>query len=395
MIRVMAWNIERFGVNKLMTNAWDLTAQRGQFIAQSVVNVNPDVFIIIEVQTNAHNAFGGVISDTSGAPGVMAILMHLQAVQAGAGWSVVPPLVISPAGGYSEGIAVFYKSAVFNFWGPNMWNGLTSEPLQIGQSVAYTGLWAGALPNRASGIPGPFQENTLAGKFAFWNGNVLINFPNANARAPWYTLFNEIATGRLLKLFAVHFPPKAYLASQAFQQFANVGEVTGIMTPTEDRIVLGDFNLNALNPAQTGSFATLTGGPVPVNYPQYVQMITGASPNPATMLKSVTQASTTGAAPYYNYSKQDSAGNQQSLDNAFVVRGGAAAAPLAVVGNSVVGTLPMFPIDLAAGNTIPNIIANVHAGGARAKRFRTLVNFGHIGAKRGASDHMPIVVDLP
>ncbi|HET6260934.1 MAG TPA: hypothetical protein VFG99_01690 [Chloroflexia bacterium] len=399
MIRIMAWNIERFGVNKLQANAWDTTGSRTAFITSTIAQANPDVLVIIEVQTNAVAGFGGLISDTSGAPAVQALLWWLRGWQPGAGWSVVPPLIISPGGGYSEGIAVFFKSTNLSFWGPWMWNGVTGAPLVLGMQQTYAGTtWDGYLPAAASTRPGPVNQDTLAGQYRFFDamGNV-INFPNATSRSVWMTQFQVLATGRGLSLFSVHFPPKVAQSRQAFGQLARVPEITSALV-AEDRVVLGDFNINALNGWEAGVFQHLTGGPgviggVPVSPINYIQQFAAA-----TSIKSVKQASTTGAAPYYSYAKLSSAGALMAIDNMFVARAGGAAgaAGNAQVANRVIGTAAApvaYTMDMVS--SIPAIIGGLPPGGARKRRLNTLVNYGHIGGGRGSSDHMPVVIDLP
>jgi hypothetical protein len=308
-------------------------------------------------------------------------------------------LIISPGGGYSEGIAVFFKSTNLNFWGPWMWNGVTGAPLALGMQQSYAATaWAGTLPGTPSTRPGPYNQDTLAGKYRFFDamGNV-INFPNATSRSVWMTQFQVLATGRGLSLFSVHFPPKVAQSRQAFGQLARVPEITSALV-AEDRVVLGDFNINALNGWEAGVFQHLTGGPgplggVPVSPIVYTQQF--ATP---TSIKSVKQASTTGAPNFYSYVKQSNAGALMAIDNMFVARAGGAAGPAgnAQVANRVVGTPPgggLYNMDMVT--SIPAIIFGLPPGGARKRRLNTLVNYGHIGGGRGSSDHMPVVIDLP
>jgi hypothetical protein len=399
MLRIMTWNIERFGVNKFMTSWWDTTAQRQTYIVSTIQTAHPDVLVVIEVQTNAVAGFGGLLSDTSGGPAVQALLWHLRAAFPADNWSAVPPLILTPLGGYSEAVAVLYKATRLKFEGPLMWNGAAAVPLVPGGGVAYVGLWAGSLPNRPSVLG--ISEDALAGKYAFFDGATRLAFPGGNARSLWMTRFLDQTTNRTITLFALHFPPQLPSARAAFGQLARVAEITAPLPADEDRVIVGDFNINSNAPAQANVFAHLTGGPavlpgVPVSPIVYTLQF----PAQTTSLKHIWEASTTGPAPFYNYAGSSAGGVPLGLDNAFVARGAGApgAANNQLVVNRVLGTPAppapaVYAVDMATD--IPTIIANLPPGGARARRFRTLVNFGHVGGSPGASDHMAIVLELP
>lgn len=399
MVRVLVWNIERFGDTKLNTNWWDTTGSRNWFIMNAIAAANPDIIAVIEVQTGAGPGFGGVING-AGDVGSRTLLTQLRFSNMAAGWCLVPPLVISPAGGYSEGIAVYFKSTVFNFWGPNMINGAgtTGVPIGVGAGNYIGGNFANALPAIASTNPAAtaqgYNQNQLAGRHAFFNAaGAAVWFPNGAMRSIWMTQFEYAsATGlRTLSLFVVHFPPQVHLARQAFAQLANVNEIAGALGGTEDRVVCGDFNINALVGAQATAFQHLTGGPgvipgAPVSAVVYAQQIPGAW---ATSIKSVMQSSTTGVAPYYNYVKQSNAGQNLSIDNIFTVRG-ATGGPAAPANPTVWNRVTAPPMAIG----IPALNAALPPGGPRARRFRNIANYGMIGGSRGASDHMAVSIDF-
>src|SRR5947209_2395525 len=50
-IRLMAWNIQRFGINKMNNTVFDQFGARGEFIVDTVTEVNPDILVVIEVCT--------------------------------------------------------------------------------------------------------------------------------------------------------------------------------------------------------------------------------------------------------------------------------------------------------------------------------------------------------
>lgn len=387
-MRIMSWNIERFGVNKFLENDWDTLALRQLLITKTVQTAHPDVLVIIEVQTAAAEGFGSLISDTSGGPATMALLTHLQSVFPGDGWAAVPPVIISPPGtAYREGIAVLFKSQALTFQGP--WTNTAAGiiPPTVGAPpIPYTGLWEIALPAEASGLG--VNQNCLAGQFAFFVGNVRLEYGGFTARSLWRTRFLQKANGRHLDIFSLHFPPAAYLAIQALGEVALTPEIAAPLGAAEDRVILGDFNINVNSPAQAAAFQQLRGETVPA-YPVTYQL--QFPPGPATSLVRVFNAFTNGVPPYYGYASANAAGQWLGLDNALVARGGGAAAPEnQAVLDAVAEATPYF--DMV--NTIP-AINTLHPGAPRYQRFNTLVNFGHIGGGRGASDHMPIVFDLP
>jgi hypothetical protein len=45
--------------------------------------------------------------------------------------------------------------------------------------------------------------------------------------------------------------------------------------------------------------------------------------------------------------------------------------------------------------SIPEINAGIAVIPARKRSFNNIRNFGHIGGGRGASDHLPIIFELP
>jgi hypothetical protein len=406
MVRIMAWNIQRFGRSKMINSAWDHESLRRRHILDTLRIAHPDVFVVIEVQTNWAAGFGGLISFTSGGPGLALLSQALRATFVADDWRLVPPAIISPAPGYSEGIAVFFKSSVLTFEGPMAWTGAAIAKYAPGmQTSAYAVPWMGALPARPSQL-GP-NQNHLAGQYRFDDaaGNRL-GFPNPNARSLWRTRFYNATTARYLSIFAVHLPPRAAQARAAVGQLAQVSEIATPPAPgeIEDRVILGDFNINVNAPWEAEAFRHLTGGPAaagmgaaPVCGIHYRQMF-GA---PAmTNVRSVLQASiNSGGPPYYGYAALNSQQRINGLDNAFVARSQpAVTATNATVVNRVVGTpaaggAPQYPPEMT--NKIADIILAIQSGGGRKKHFNTLINYGHIGGGRGTSDHLGIVFDLP
>ncbi len=401
-MRIMSWNIERFGFNKLAPNWWDKTAARRGHIRKIIGEAQPDVLVVQEVQTSPAEGFGGLISDPSGGIGVRVLRLILRNLFPAAEWCVVPPAILTPQGGYSEGIAVFFKAQVLQFRGPMAWTAAGIRPNGPGVvPIPYGGLWGPVLPATPSGLG--VNQNCLAGQFAFFkpppNGHLIWNFPNENSRTPWLTRFFNPGTGRHLTLISVHFPPDPHDAATALTNLAQVTEVGVALAPNEDRVILGDFNINVNQPMQVGAFEHLTNGAPVCTIPYQEQF----GPGSVTTVLPVFTAKSNPPPPYYEYVKDDEPG----LDNAFVAR----EAPAAAVNNqAVVNTIVGVPLgapppppppppppatfQVDMFEDIPAI--NVRPKGAgRYARFNTLINYGHIGGRRGASDHLPIVFDLP
>lgn len=403
MITLMAWNIQAFGLNKLGVTAWDVNGSRAAHIVSTIQQVNPDILVVIEVRTGQNNGVGSLITDTSGGPGVRTLLNVLNPPLAPPIWAVVPPLVLNPNIGpwsdvaYSEGIAVYFRMNTLDFTGPYKWTANGAEPLAgPTPAMAYGGPWAGALP----GTPGPgtmLNQNQLAGQPIFWHGNPAqqIFFPTLFSRNPWLTTFREKNTpdaGRVIKIFAVHFPPQPNRARQATARLADVTEVTAPLGISEVRAIVGDFNVNTLDDDQVDIFDQLT-------------LNIAVDPNSATtnlydlefvdptVVKPVGSAATTGAAPYYAYIRRTGldTGIRLGLDTMLTAHSGGGTGVTNVV-NRIVGVPGYYTVDML--HTIPWIIANLPPGGARKAHFNTLANFGHIGGTWGASDHLALAADI-
>jgi hypothetical protein len=386
MLRIMTWNIQSFGVNKFLPKKpWDMGGLRGKYIIRTIKFAHPDVLVVVEVRTS-QVGFGALCAGPAGPAGVQTLLVELEGLFPKEKWSVVPPLIVSPAAGYAECVAVFYNAKRLQFTGPLMWNGKKSVKPVAGGGAPYAPPWNAALPARMTPLPLGVKENRLAGQHEFFNGAVRWNFPGPASRSLWLTRFTDLMTNRQLSLFALHFPPKPHRARGAFRRLAKVNEVTAALLPEEDRVIVGDFNINSKSPHQAKVFQRLTGGPGVALGPvgPYAQLF-----GQATALKRVFEAFPK------RYLDTDPTGIPRGIDNAFVARGGALPANNQVVVNRVVGTPgPPIKYPRSMADSIAEILL-LPPGAPQTQRFRTLVNFGHIGGAPGASDHMPIVFELP
>jgi endonuclease/exonuclease/phosphatase family metal-dependent hydrolase len=398
MLKIMSWNIERLGLNKLLTNNWDKTGMREDHILETIELVDPDVLVLQEVQTT-WTGFGDLITGLSGPLAVMHVQNWLQENFEEEEWSLVPPAILTPNGGYSEGIGVLFKANRLSFEGPMIWTGAEGiqDPAGGGVPALYPGLWENTLPEAASHTPPETEQRMLAGRYEFLDGEGnRLQFGGPNTRSIWQTRFYDPTAARYLDLYSLHFPPQPNRAKAALGDLARIPHFVAAPAAAEDRVIVGDYNLNANSESGEwfGQFTNeeeqVPGAPlVTVQY----QLVFEEEPATlSTNVRRVLGGETNGVAPLYGYTARNTAGVPKALDNALVVRGGVAAlANNQYVANRIFG--PVLAIDMV--NSIPEINAGIGNAAGQKKRFNTLVNFGHIGGRRGASDHLGIVFELP
>jgi hypothetical protein len=428
-IRLMVWNIERFGINKLGTSDFDTNASRAAYINGTITEANPDILVFVEVQTASRIGVGTLVTDTSGGPAVRAIWNALPGgtIVGNAGpWAIVPPLAINiPVSlqgnnAYSEAIAVFFRNDKLDFTGPYKWTGTAShqgaQPVaNVAAAANYPAPWDTCLPTTNPHSGPALPQNQLAGQALFYDTNndeITFGYKSSGKRTremkkdpadifrrhPWHTTFVENAgpaIGRVIKLWSVHPPPPGGPAPKEW--LTALTEIPGIVSAigaTEVRVLCGDFNIDCT--VADDPFSQLT------NNVQYrsrgnTTNIYTRQNNQPTMMKSSSKGSiTTGARPRYKYM------SSKGYDNILTAYGGGAgaAANFNVV-NRVIGTPPqdvlapppaVFTVALVAD--IPTIRGSVATNNAKDKRFRRLGNYGKIGGKTGASDHTALVVDL-
>jgi hypothetical protein len=427
-IRLMVWNIERFGINKLGVNDFDLTASRAAYIDATVTEADPDILVVIEVQTASRIGVGTLITDTSGGPGVRQLWNSLPGgtiVNNAGPWAVVPPLAInvpvSQAGNnaYSEGIAVFFRTDKLDFTGPYKWTGTAShegsQPVANGAAAQnYPNPWDTCLPvgNPLNGPPLP--QNQLAGQALFHDANgqqIIFGFKSSGKRPravkndpedifrrqPWHTTFVEnagAAAGRVIKLWSVHPPPPGLATVESLMADTEIPDLIAPLGNDEVRVLCGDFNIDAC--AATDPFQQLTAGTRYRSRGNTTNIYTRQNNQP-TMMKSPVKASImAGNSPRYEYM------SGKGYDNILTAHGVNAGQPanFAVV-NRVIGTPPQdgaappaarFTVDLQSD--IPTILALPVAAHIKDATFKELDNYGKIGKGLGASDHAPLVIDL-
>lgn len=442
MTRIMFWNVEKFGYNKV-TNPLGLrqtggglsqaaaAADRMTLMIRMVQQANPHILVIIEVATGAGGA--GTVVSAKGVMGAETLLLNMQWAHA-ADWRLVPPLRTSNR----EGVAVFYRSTNLVFSGPYQWSGGAGGAAATGIAGAAYGwpenmlIGGNVVPGAARYNPG-VAENVCAAQTTGWTAPPVGMAPPAPMpafvpREPYFTTFAEV-TGvggmflRDIAIFSIHAPANAAAAGPYMAALAATNEIVNPSVANEVRVVAGDFNVNLLSPAGviTGAYGPLlappgnfvlglTPAPVPVaGFP-------AAGPGYyATHMKPRTQAQfwpPNAAYPGYGYIGSGLVANLYAIDNMFT-RGGAPAN--FTILNPVVGSpynayaappgyapplggaitvnrragLPAPAAEPPAPAAVPN-----PAGAANIGQKRSFQGWANYGRVRSTSDHLPIVMDV-
>lgn len=396
MTRILYWNIESFGYNKIrpLSKKRDRNgafipdykaADRLALILAHITAFNPDIFVVVETASGPSNGPGSLISNTGGWEGCAELLLRIRNLT-GVAWNLVPPLVVGQAG-RAEGVAVFYKPVIPAgggvaagkrlFTGPNAWspagNGLSFNPTVLPAPAAgnYPLLQTNTcftVANRAIPAtalnPGNLNESRCAARVAFVdNAGAPINY--GGLREPYMVTFCETVDGppvvvqRNLTLFAIHSPPQYVAANAYLNGLANVRDISAALGALETRVITGDFNVNLLSQAGNDPqrYAALTA----LGYGLQLQPPLAAPPPAleaytgyfATHLRSrnatIFWSTNAGPVPYpgYRYIGSSNSSNLYSIDN-ILVRGGAAGN--FTIANTVVG--------------VPMNVANPVPGGA-------------------------------
>jgi len=444
-MRVMMWNIQDFTINKRNNNKWDHAQQRWNHILDTIQRVNPDIFVLIEVESGGAQA--GKICGGTAQQGVLRLLMDLQAhpMNNFNTFRVVPPIV-SGIGGKREGIAVFFKSNNLRFMGPYVWDGNDAVPARNRQGpvvpVAYALPWNNALP-------GANNQNQFAGQWRFSTTptastprGVQTNlFPAAENRSLYRTTFldTSVMPNRTISIFAMHAPPQEQTAVDVVASLARIGDLSVDPNNDEVQVLVGDFNVNVIDANQRSAFDDLLYGWRQTMEAKRQRRVpfTLHNINTPTALKGVGGKSRflqgksykhTGriAAPqnqpalvpaYYDYiaTARTDAGTQLALDNILTRYGSPAAGGPAANFHIVNRVYQMpahgYPPDMGLmpdpANPMVNVAAtiprmrtryNIGAAGPQVASansyFRNYTRFGKIAASRGASDHMALVIDV-
>lgn len=432
--RLMVWNIQKLTINKFQPEvAGDPMLYRAVYILQTIRRIDPDILVLVEVQTAIQHADAGqgfIVSPGSGGQAVLELLRVLRHDDPAGDWQVVPPL-LSGSDGKKEGIAVFFKDTKVNFRGPYQIDtmdldgtgtedyGISGE-VTVGANGPYPAPWHNALPaNPPAGGPINGQvknQNQLAGRpffqdptLAHWGPHQRLapmQFPDPGMRSPYLTVFREIGVAhpRNISVLSCHLPPATYQASKAIDKILLIPEVTSAMAADDVRVVCGDFNINFNYFYKASYFMNLVHYDVPrpggtTNYAFW-------HPIAPTIYRGVRAARLEGSPPYYDVISKgwetrrkhdvENPGHLQGVDAIFAAFGTDPAPALdhGEVVNRVVDTPYVGPVQIDQAMAIrASAIQQFYSltVDMRDDTLRRIENFGKI---RRASDHMPVYADL-
>jgi hypothetical protein len=389
-VKVIAWNIQSFTLRRVNDNGGATVTERAaasertlavtMYIVTTVEDVDADAFVVLEARS-AQGPFMELATG-NGPQGLLYLLAQLREWISPA-WCLVPPLRVNPpdplaVATHTETVGVFYRSDRLTFTGPIRWpaaNNATGPPILPGGAATapYPAPWAGAVP------PG-----TVAAAICSFNnaaGTAEELFTGPLHRRPHLTTFTEInAPARTINLWSVHFKPGV----TAQTANARLADLVNRVPPAQVQLVVGDFNLDLINPTLVAGATLGLWAPPFSNFARIP-----AGPGAPTMIEQNVNA-TPG-----NYARN------LSYDFGFVRYAGGGVAvpggPIARVIDRVAGTpaappLPALTSDMAQPlATIAGIVNPVDQLAA----FRSRWNYGHISPPNpGTSDHLPVMFEV-
>jgi hypothetical protein len=321
MTRVLFWNLQTFGINKIDdpslrrgAGMGGLTFQqasvmRRNLVANTLVAATPEIIVLVEVGSGDSYP-DDLATNTGGWAGALDLLNRLRIANPAMGWRLVPPLRVGRRpGSKPETVAVLYQGvsgAVRRYFtGPNLWvggaNGHSTAPGFGVVGNAYpaarnldTMLVPPVLPAvPARNIPGGalhnggLAENVVAARTRFRLSGDPASWINYGVyRPPYMVTFTEAdALGnvqRNLTLFGVHSPAVAGDAGVFIIYLQNTEDVVAALGANETRVIGGDFNLRLLaaNGGPSNVYAPLgpnyvplwqsAGAPAPVDLNAYI-----------------------------------------------------------------------------------------------------------------------------
>jgi len=457
MTRILYWNIQQFGINKInnpsrkrqlgsSVNSMAASIDRRALIMSTIAANLPDIIVVVETSTGA-GAEGTLIS-AGGQTGALDLLVRIRGAH-GPNWMLVPPLILGQ-GGVKEGISVYYNSAVLNFTGPFGWQGganpsAATGVIGIANMVEYPAPWyigagnannvlpAGNTPGTA-GIINPFMPmSKLAGQWLF-HDNALppnqLQFPGIGNRPPFLTTFWDPVNNRNIKLLSYHAPPDFGPAANGTNALSNIQEMTTDLGAQDVGVIVGDFNVDIFNALFSGiAYNNLT-NPAVGGYTRQINPTGNFFPDKSyvcTHIKTSNQAKPWTANGYPGYEYIGSNTNfpgYDSIDNILTRYGAAAGGPAAnmTIINRVSGSpynrvMPtpggspaghyVYPTDMQpiiggalAGLPVALPLPPNGPGGnggylpGTVGALKRFKGWDNYGKIRSTSDHLPLIIDV-
>lgn len=258
MSSVLYWNIENFGINKiqqagkkrrangsLIRNATEQSIQRWDYINRHIVELDPDIFIVVEIETPWNNN-RGTLCRGDGETGIRAMFNNL--FTQNMNWAMVPALVT----GNKESVAVYFREDRVQFTGPKLWpggNGPSNDAVTADTANPYPNDWStmSSVDVNHNSFFNPDAPQEYCSAAVSFNDNLgnTIDF-GVGIRTPYQTTFWDIVNDRNINIFTVHAPANYQGATDFIANMVRAPAVTGALADKEVRLVLGDFNLNLL-----------------------------------------------------------------------------------------------------------------------------------------------------
>jgi hypothetical protein len=373
MARILFWNIQTFGINKINDPSRKRPAgyggltcaqaaqMRETVLARVFMAAVPDIIVIVEV-ASGNTWPSDLASTTGGMAGANYILGELRQGNPNRNWRLVPPLRIGRTpGSKPETVAILYSGTSSDgqtrryFTGPNWWQGqyqgTSFEPNagiannypnggvglpDINAMVVPPGSNARQIPNGALHNAGRY-ENQVAARTAFQ----ILDEPGEYLdfgvyRPPYMATFTETDAHdnvqRNLTVFGVHSPAVAGDAGVFITYLSQAEDVAGPLGANETRVIGGDFNLNMLaaDGSNSGVYDNLPtyapllsspGAPPAANLERYKgYFATHMKPASATATSRFLWSDTPNDSPYpgYGYIGSHFVNNFYSIDNILV-----------------------------------------------------------------------------
>ncbi|HVZ37957.1 MAG TPA: endonuclease/exonuclease/phosphatase family protein [Candidatus Kapabacteria bacterium] len=448
-LRVLFWNIQDFGLNKIANPSTKpqkgagkktravASAERKDYVLAhlTALDPEPDIVVIVELETTYIERGRLVTSKAINAANTLLDALRGGTDAAGE-WMLVPPLQT----GNKEGVMVFYNSTKLALTGPYLWpggdGGTSSKDADPNDYPAELAGWLPAArvvpdgarfnkgkPERQCAGRVEFSYNKFAGKAQRGKPIVFAD----TARAPYMVTFAELSPDddsvvtRNITLFAVH-SPASYSAGAYLENLAKSTQFTEDNIGNEVRIIAGDFNVNVMSkppdftesaryrPLQIRNYqlelAPLAVPPAaPAGYAGYF----ATHIQPRTKAVYWSTAANTVYYPAYGYSGSDQRANFYAIDNIFTRYGSKVVAPdpnNMTVMNGIVGSPynlhPVPKADTPPGTLVFPIAMDAAAFQAPPAEgpddddglhtsFRGWLNYGKI---RSTSDHLALVIDV-